>query len=113
MLLFLRHLFMMRVCVCVCVCVVRLHCPAPLSMFNMEKRYRNKIIIIIIITVVPGTNPVFCHGIFQEGPMAHSGGIMGAGLAKGRMPWFSRDIKVRTVQAVCVIMISLCCAGIG
>ena len=65
MLLFLRQLFMMRVCVCVCVhacvracvrvrvcvCVVIVHwhCSAQLSMFNMEKRYRNKIIIIIII----------------------------------------------------------------
>ena len=58
MLLFLRQLFMMRVCVCVCVCgcvcacaclcvvIVHWHCSAQLSMFNMEKRYRNKIIII-------------------------------------------------------------------
>ncbi|KAL8566320.1 hypothetical protein ACOMHN_050438 [Nucella lapillus] len=30
----------------------------------------------------------------KEGPMAHSGGIMGAGLAKGRIPWFSQDLKV-------------------
>lgn len=27
--------------------------------------------------------------------MAHSGGIIAAGLGKGRIPWFSRDIKVR------------------
>ena len=58
MLLFLRQLFMLRVCVCVCVrvcvcvCVVHWHCSAQLSMFNMEKRYRNKIIIIIIITLL-------------------------------------------------------------
>ncbi|XP_076470814.1 H(+)/Cl(-) exchange transporter 7-like [Babylonia areolata] len=30
----------------------------------------------------------------KEGPMAHSGGIMGAGLAKGRIPWFGQDLKV-------------------
>ncbi|XP_025115195.1 H(+)/Cl(-) exchange transporter 7-like isoform X3 [Pomacea canaliculata] len=30
----------------------------------------------------------------KEGPMAHSGGIIAAGLGKGRIPWFSRDIKV-------------------
>ena len=35
------------------------------------------------------------YACFQEGPMAHSGGIMAAGLGKGRIPWFSRDIKVR------------------
>ena len=65
MLLFLRQMFMMRVCVCVCACVracvracvcveggvVHWHCSAQLSMFNMEKRYRNKIIIIIISTM--------------------------------------------------------------
>ncbi|XP_076449096.1 H(+)/Cl(-) exchange transporter 7-like [Babylonia areolata] len=30
----------------------------------------------------------------KEGPMAHSGGIMAAGLGKGRIPWFGRDIKL-------------------
>ncbi|XP_070203542.1 H(+)/Cl(-) exchange transporter 7-like isoform X3 [Littorina saxatilis] len=30
----------------------------------------------------------------KEGPMAHSGGIMAAGLGKGRIPWFGRDFKL-------------------
>ncbi|KAL8575924.1 hypothetical protein ACOMHN_027322 [Nucella lapillus] len=33
----------------------------------------------------------------KEGPMAHSGGIMAAGLAKGRIPWFTKDIKLYNV----------------
>ena len=28
--------------------------------------------------------------------MAHSGGIMAAGLGKGRIPWFGKDINVST-----------------
>ena len=72
MLLFLRQLFMMRVCVCVCasvcvcVCVVVVivhwHCSSQLSMFNVEKRYRNKIIIIIINIMmwVVYTNRYWC-----------------------------------------------------
>ncbi|KAK3749414.1 hypothetical protein RRG08_057223 [Elysia crispata] len=30
----------------------------------------------------------------KEGPMAHSGGIMAAGLGKGRIPWFGKDINI-------------------
>lgn len=41
--------------------------------------------------------------------MAHSGGIIAAGLGKGRIPWFSRDIKVRHFSVpfllVCFLLI--------
>ncbi|XP_059170124.1 H(+)/Cl(-) exchange transporter 7-like [Physella acuta] len=30
----------------------------------------------------------------KEGPMAHSGGIIAAGIGKGRIPWFKKDISL-------------------
>lgn len=41
---------------------------------------------------------LFLFLYIKEGPMAHSAGIIAAALGKGRIPWFSGDIKVRHLR---------------